>query len=328
MKLLRKISLPFVPAYYFIIWLRNTFYNVGVLHSETYDFPIICVGNLSVGGTGKTPMVEYLVMLLKSEFKIATLSRGYKRKTKGFIIANNSTTVENIGDEPMQFHDKFNDITVAVDADRRHGISQLMKYDIETIILDDAFQHRRVEAGLNILLTTFSNPFYNDYVLPTGNLREPRNGAKRADIIIITKCPQNLNDSQKAEIIGNVKPSRHQKVFFSEIGYGVLPKEVKKIDSFTLVTGIANPKPMVDHLRLQDLDFEHLQFKDHHEFTTSEIDELKSKKIILTTEKDYMRLKDHITNEKLFFLPIEVIIDNSAEFNNAVKGFVANFKKR
>lgn len=328
MKLLRKISLPFVPVYYFITWLRNAFYNAGVLNSENYDIPIICVGNLSVGGTGKTPMVEYLIRLLKNDYKVATLSRGYKRKTKGFIIANNDTIVENIGDEPMQFHDKFTDITVAVDVDRQHGIAQLRQHGIETIILDDAFQHRRVKAGLNILLTTFDNPFYDDFVLPTGNLREPRAGAKRADIIIITKCPGNLSDSRKTEIIRNVKPSKQQIVFFSEIGYGALPQEVKKMDSFTLVTGIANPKPMVDYLKKQNLDFEHLQFKDHHQFSISEIDVLRSKKAILTTEKDYMRLKDHIANEKLFFLPIEVIIDNAEAFNDVVTGFVVNFKKQ
>ena len=317
-----------MPVYYFVTWLRNTFYNVGILNSETYELPIICVGNLSVGGTGKTPMVEYLVRLLKNEFKVATLSRGYKRKTKGFIIANTNTTVEQVGDEPMQFYDKFNDIIIAVDADRRHGITQLIQHGIDVIILDDAFQHRKVEAGLNILLTTFNKPFYKDYVLPTGNLREPRNGATRADIIIITKCPQDLSDSQKAAIVRNVKPSRQQKVFFSEIGYGALPEEIEKTDSFTLVTGIANPKPLVDHLTNHNLDFEHMQFKDHHEFTTSEIDVLINKKIILTTEKDYMRLKGRIPNDKLFFLPIEVIIDNPEKFNEIVKGFVANFKKQ
>ncbi|NND12269.1 MAG: tetraacyldisaccharide 4'-kinase [Flavobacteriaceae bacterium] len=187
MKLLRKISFPFIPAYYTMSWLRNKLYDLGFIGSRKFDLPIICVGNLSVGGTGKTPMVEYIVNLLKNDFSTATLSRGYKRKTKGFIKADDHATSQTIGDEPLQFHKKLDNIIVAVDANRCNGISELMKDNVEVVILDDAFQHRKVDAGLNILLTTYSNPYYSDYVLPTGNLREPRSGAKRADIIVVTK---------------------------------------------------------------------------------------------------------------------------------------------
>ena len=322
MKLLRKISLPFVPVYHFITWARNSFYDLGLLNSRTYEIPIICVGNLSVGGTGKSPMVEYLIRLLGHNHKLAILSRGYKRKSKGFILAGADATVEQIGDEPLQFHSKFKDIIVAVDADRQHGIDQLLQLGAETIILDDAYQHRRVEAGLNILLTTFAQPFYKDYTLPTGNLREPRSGAQRADIIVFTKCPQDLNDAQKAEMIHELRPLKHQKVFFSKIAYAPVPEEIKRKDSFTLVTGIANPKPLVTHLKNQNLEFEHLQYPDHHEFTASEIELLKTKSVILTTEKDYMRLNDHISKDKIFFLPIEVAIGKSEEFNELIKGFV------
>ncbi len=328
MKLLRKISFPFMPIYYLVTSLRNALYDTGVFQSKSYNLPMLCVGNLSVGGTGKTPMVEYLIRLLKDDNKLATLSRGYKRKTKGFVKADEKATAETIGDEPLQFYQKFKDITVAVDADRQHGISELTASGIETIILDDAFQHRKVKAGLTILLTTFDNPYFNDYVLPTGNLREPREGVKRADIIVVTKCPENISDSQKKEIIKKIKPKLNQSVFFSWIRYGDIPLEVKERKTFTLVTGIANPKPLVTYLKNQNLQFEHLLFKDHHEFSSSEIDNLRGKDLIFTTEKDYMRLKDHINNEKLHYLPIEFKIGNSNEFNKKIWEFMKNFKKQ
>ena len=309
-------------------WLRNKCYDAGVFKSKSYDLPILCVGNLSVGGTGKTPMVEYLIRLLKDDNKLATLSRGYKRKTKGYVMANSSASAESIGDEPMQFHEKFKDIIVAVDADRQNGISQLIASDVDAIILDDAFQHRKVKADFNILLTTYSNPYFNDYVLPTGNLREPRSGAKRADIIVVTKCPENISDSEKEKIIRKINPLNRQKVFFSWIGYGVITSEVMAQDVFTLVTGIANPKPLVAYLKRKNLNFEHLQFKDHHSFSISEIENLKSKELIITTEKDYMRLKEHINKDRLFFLPIEINIDKANEFNEIVDEFVSNFKKQ
>jgi len=308
-------------------WMRNKLYDHGFIESRTFDIPVICVGNLSVGGTGKTPMVEYIVNLLKNDYRTATLSRGYRRKTKGFIIADDRASAQTIGDEPMQFHEKFEDITVAVDVDRRNGISELMKNKVEVIILDDAFQHRKVDAGLNILLTTYSNPFYSDYVLPTGNLREPRSGAKRADIIVVTKCPADIPEAEKMSMIEKINPKEHQKVFFSRIGYDELPSIVLNQPTFTLVTGIANPTLLVTYLENKQLKFDHLQFKDHHEFDVSEIEDLKNKGMILTTEKDYMRLKDHIDHSKLFYLPINIELDNSKEFDNKIKDFVSGFKK-
>ena len=222
MKLIRNIAIPFVPVYYAITSLRNTLYDLGVIKSVSYDFPVICVGNLSVGGTGKTPMIEYLIHLLKDDFKVATLSRGYKRKTKGFILADTFSTAQTLGDEPFQFYNKFkNDILVAVDTDRKNAIKELMQLDSlpEVVLLDDAFQHRKVKAGFNILLTTYSNPYFNDFVLPTGNLREPRNGAKRANVIIVTKCPSHLSETEKSKFLKAIDPEENQYVFFSSIDY-------------------------------------------------------------------------------------------------------------
>ncbi|OUR94401.1 tetraacyldisaccharide 4'-kinase [Flavobacteriales bacterium 34_180_T64] len=332
MKLLRKLLLPIVPIYYLVTSLRNTLYNVGAKSSTSYDFPVICVGNLSVGGTGKTPMIEYLIRLLKSNYHLATLSRGYKRKSVGFVLADTEANPSTIGDEPFQIYNKFDDIIVSVDADRRHGIEQLRALEItpEVILLDDAFQHRRVEAGLNILLTAFDNLYSDDIVLPTGNLREPKSGANRADVIVVTKCPDQLADAAKKNVIKQLDPITGQEVFFSHIGYSEkiigLNEEKElgdlKASQFTLVTGIANSKPLVDFLNAKGLNFEHLNYKDHHEFSENEIENLKTKTLVLTTEKDFVRLESDFKNSNtLFYLPIEVIIDRSFEFNNLISGF-------
>jgi len=206
MKIIRALLFPIMPIYYLVTWLRNVLYDKGIKSSKSYDLPIICIGNLSTGGTGKTPMVEYLIGLLKDEKNVATLSRGYGRKTTGFLLADEEATVESIGDEPYQFYYKFNkSIQVAVDENRQNGIETLthIKLKPEVIILDDAFQHRKVKAGLNILLTTYNKPFYNAVVLPTGDLREPRTGAKRAQIIVVTKCPKLSSKAEEAMLMLN-----------------------------------------------------------------------------------------------------------------------------
>ena len=258
MKFIRIILFPFVPIYFLVTWFRNLAYDKGWFKSVSYDFPVICVGNLSAGGTGKTPMVEYLIRLLKDETNLATLSRGYGRKTKGFLLAENNITATELGDEPFQFYHKFKDeITVAVDEDRQHGIAALrtLKSKPEVVILDDAFQHRKVKAGYNILLTTYANLYVDDFVLPTGNLREPKKGAKRANIIVVTKCPELLSQEEKEAIVLKLKPKVYQHVFFSHIGYNdSVLNETEKVGlnalkSFTLVTGIANAKPLVNYLK-------------------------------------------------------------------------------
>lgn len=332
MKLIRNIAVPFVPVYYAVTRFRNTLYDWGIKKSTSYKFPVICVGNLSVGGTGKTPMIEYLINLLKADYKLATLSRGYKRKTTGFQMADAFSTAETIGDEPFQFYNKFkNEVLVVVDSDRKNGIKQLKEIENspEIILLDDAFQHRKVKAGLNILLTTYANPYFSDYVLPTGNLREPRSGAKRAGIIIVTKCPDNLNEGVKSKFLKCISAEKDQHVFFSSVKYSNVvfsdenKKELDCISDFTLVTGIANAKPLVQYLKDKKLKFEHLDFKDHHEFSQQEISVLEHKKLIITTEKDFMRLKQYkILKEKLFYLPIKVAIDDAIKFEKLIKDFV------
>jgi len=328
-KLIRKILFPVVPIYYLVTWLRNKLYDLGIKKSESYNFPVVCVGNLSVGGTGKTPMIEYLIKLLKDDFKVATLSRGYKRKTKGFELADNNASAESIGDEPFQFYNKFvNDVLVAVDSDRRNGIITLrnLQQKPEIVLLDDAFQHRKVKAGFNILLTTYSNPYYLDFVLPTGNLREPKSGAKRANIIVVTKCPIDIKDSKKSNILNKIKPEPYQHVFFSSIAYSNevfsndTSKKLESLPNFTLVTGIANANPLVDFLKAENLKFKHFNFKDHHEFSQHDILQLEKQQLIVTTEKDFMRLKQYKSlTDKLFYLPITVVIDDKMKFNKLIK---------
>ncbi|WP_179349901.1 tetraacyldisaccharide 4'-kinase [Winogradskyella pacifica] len=331
MKFIRIILFPIVPFYYLITWLRNWLFNVGYKSSKSYDFPVICVGNLSTGGTGKTPMIEYLIRLLKDDNSLATLSRGYKRKTEGFVLANDNASADTIGDEPFQFYRKFSGITVAVDADRQDGISKLryLNPKPEVILLDDAFQHRKVKAGFNILLTAYNNLYYKDIVLPTGNLREPRSGAKRADLIVVTKCRKDISETEKEIIASKLNIKNHQQLFFSYVDYAseVLSeldsKELSKLPKFTLVTGIANAKPLVDFLAEKGLKFDHLEFSDHYDFRASDIANLESKGLIITTEKDYVRLRSYSSlEEKLYYLPIEIKIDKAAQFNAAVRGFV------
>lgn len=333
LRVLRYLLFPIVPIYYAVTWLRNKLYDSGFKKSTAYAFPVLCVGNLSVGGTGKTPMIEYLIRLLKPKYRVATLSRGYKRQTSGFIIATKEATASTIGDEPLQFYQKFEDIVVGVDADRAHGISQLMalKDPPEVILLDDAYQHRKVKAGFNILLTSFDHLYTKDMVLPTGNLREPQSGAHRADLIVVTKCPANLTEGQKQGIKNSIKALRHQQVFFAHISYSEHIKNKNREISlkslkdkpFTLVTGIADPTPLVAYLKTLDLQFEHLNFKDHHDFSLSEIALLKQKSLLVTTEKDMMRLRSHFDEQSsIYYLPIEMVLDRPLEFDALVTGFV------
>jgi tetraacyldisaccharide 4'-kinase len=249
LKSFRFILLPLSVLYGFIIWLRNKLYDINIFKSASFNFPIICVGNLAIGGTGKTPMVEYLIRLLKENYKTATMSRGYKRKTKGFAIADKNTTALDIGDEPMQFYKKFPDITVSVAEDRLASIPQLLhdKPATKVIILDDAFQHRQVKAGLNILLTEYRDLFTRDFILPAGNLRDIKASYKRADIIIVTKCKSHLTEEEKDKLTDEIKPLPHQKIFFTKIEYGspyhLFNKNEKFLSPDTnilLICGIAN----------------------------------------------------------------------------------------
>jgi tetraacyldisaccharide 4'-kinase len=307
----RKILFPFSILYDGVTTLRNYVYDKGWKESSEYEIPVISVGNLSVGGTGKSPMVELLISFLKEDYKIAVLSRGYKRKTSGFLEVLEVSTTEEVGDEPLQFKHKFPEVTVAVCANRREGIEKL-KQKAEVIILDDAFQHRKVKPTLNILLTPFSNLFLDDLVLPAGNLRESKKGMERADIIVITKIPDGTAYATLQKIQFRMKLKEHQSIYFSKITYDTsihgmsesLPLDYLKDKPFTLVTGIANPKPLVDFLYEENFNFTHKKFPDHHHFSNFEIENLQKEELILTTEKDYKRLSNRFQKRALYYLPI------------------------
>lgn len=310
----RYLLFPFAVLYGWITDLRNFLYDTGVLKSYSFDIPIIAVGNLSVGGTGKSPQIEYLIRLLSNTHKIATLSRGYKRNSKGFILANETSNASILGDEPFQFYKKFPNVQVAVDADRKNGIEQLLSLTQkpDVILLDDAFQHRKVKAGFYILLTAYDDFFYDDYLLPTGMLRESRKGAKRADMIIVTKCPKDLSEIAQEKIRSKI--GSKQPVFFTFIEYDdYIYSNTQKLDITTVfesnkiaVAGIAKPQPFFDFLKVSD--FDTLLFSDHHEFSNADIKTIKDKandKIIVTTEKDFVRLNDKLQTKKLYYLPIK-----------------------
>lgn len=336
MKILRKIAVVFVPVYWVITWVYHGLYNLRLLKSIKFHHPVICVGNLAVGGTGKTPMIEYLITFLSNKYKIAVLSRGYKRKSFGFIIANHDASAEQIGDEPFQIYSKFKNVIVAVDEKRKRGIDNLLqlKNKPQIILLDDAFQHRQVTSGLNILLTAYHDLYCNDMMLPTGNLREPKNGANRAEVIVVTKCPENLSATQKQVIEKQLKLQAHQVLFFSNIKYEIAVSNNEnflnisdlKEKEFTLLTGIANPIPLVTFLEQKQLVFEHLAYPDHHFFTTEELKLLKTKPLIVTTEKDFVRLQGRLENHRgLYYLPISIQIDLESEFNTIINACISTY---
>ena len=307
---MRFLLLPFAILYGLGVRLRHFLYDRGWLSSKRYPFPILCVGNLAVGGTGKTPMVEYLVRLLGQE-QVAVLSRGYRRKTKGFVLADDSATAMTLGDEPYQYHRKFPQATVAVCESRQEGIERLLENPhFKYIILDDAFQHRKVQAGTNLLLTSYDKLYTQDFLLPVGSLRDIRSRARKAQIIIVTKCPE-LTQAEQEKIIQQLKPLPSQKVYFTSIAYSdrVYSHEDSQAlkdfiaTPFTLVTGIANPTPLVNFLEKQGASFEHLAYSDHHHFSNRELEFLRQKERILTTEKDYVRLEGALPT--LYYLPIE-----------------------
>ncbi|MES2805335.1 MAG: tetraacyldisaccharide 4'-kinase [Bacteroidota bacterium] len=334
MNLLRKLLFPFAILYGLITSIRNFLFDKGILKSYSFDLPIIAVGNLSVGGTGKTPQIEYLIRLLSDKYKIATLSRGYKRQSKGFILAEASSNAAILGDEPFQFYKKFATIQVAVDVDRKNGIEQLLSQQEkpEVILLDDAFQHRKVKAGFYILLTSYGDLYSDDFMLPTGNLRESRSGAKRANVIIVTKCPFNLSLEQQYDIKNRLKVSEDQEVYFTFIAYeDFIYAENRKINvneiqsaAKLLVAGIAKPEPFFAYL--QDTNDICLSFPDHHNFTDKDILEIKNlaqNNIIITTEKDYVRLKGSLPSEQLFYLPIQSsFVSGSENFDKTIIDYV------
>ncbi|HAE25469.1 MAG TPA: tetraacyldisaccharide 4'-kinase [Prevotellaceae bacterium] len=349
-KNISQLLLPLSLLYGMVVTWRNILFDKGILKSKSFQLPIICVGNLTVGGTGKTPHTEYLVKLLQEQFNVAVLSRGYKRKKKGFRIAETNSTVADIGDEPYQIKQKFPNITVAVCKQRVKGIKQLLKSDIapDVILLDDAYQHRYVKAGLNILLTDQHRLIYKDHLLPYGHLREGFESRDRADIVIVTKCSPDITQNEMREIEHGLRLNPHQKLFFSTFRYGdllsVWGDNTRKLSAFTentkvfLLTGIANPKPILNLLHGTKAEITSICYPDHHHFTPGDISHINKKfnalsqtgdALIITTEKDASRLKfvqglSESVLKHLYYLPIEIEILNNlkATFNNIIIEYV------
>lgn len=346
MSVLRFLLFPFAALYDLITAVRNRLYDRGYKPAVKFDVPVISVGNLAVGGTGKTPLAEHLIRLLSPEFKIATLSRGYGRKTKGFRIANENDSAATIGDEPFQIYKKFGDqVHVTVGEERAYAIPMLLQNheDTTAIILDDAYQHRSVIPGLSILLTEYQNPFYNDFLLPVGRLREAKSGAVRADVIVVTKCPDHLSDDEVMEIEGHIHTYAVKPVFFSKIRYadpvafGITEVEFSK--NVILVSAIANSHILEEYVRKSFSLIRHFSFRDHYVITESDLNDIEAvlKKqagdaCILTTEKDMVKLKRNELREQvnrlpIFYLPIETeFIRNGKDFDTLVLSFMRSFK--
>ncbi|MGP1479181.1 MAG: tetraacyldisaccharide 4'-kinase [Capnocytophaga sp.] len=320
---LRLFLFPFALLYGAIVRLRHWCYNTGILKEHTFAVPTICVGNVALGGTGKSPMVEYLIRELRSRHRVAVLSRGYKRQTKGFVLAETYSTVEDLGDEPFQIWQKFHtDIILAVCADRVEGMRQLLRLPEPptVVILDDAFQHRAVKATKNIVLTAYGHLFTDDWLLPMGKLRDVVSRVREADVVVVTKCSSNLSAEERASIVAQLQRRCSCPVVFATIAYaGQVYSETEELPlvrffekPFTLVTGIANPQPLLSFLKEQNATFEHLAFPDHHHFSSKEISQLQGLRL-LTTEKDYVRLQSRV--QELYYLPIATQFLSSTDAN-------------
>lgn len=344
MKYIRYILFaPFAAIYGFIMWIRSLLYRSQFIGSTHFDIPVISVGNLSVGGTGKTPFVELLIELLQPIYNVAVLSRGYKRKTTGFLEVATHHTVEDVGDEPLMIKLKYPNILVSVGEERVIAIPKLLNEepDTEIIILDDAFQHQSVRPDINILLTTYDNPYYNDFILPMGTLREPVSGKERANIIVVTKCPENLSEEEATKIRKKLKVKENQKVFFSTISYGApyplytqgLTFGLMEEESYVLLTGIANADSIKQYITPKVNELVHYEFEDHHYFKLKDLLTIKNNypyiKHWVTTEKDAIRLKEYAEwfddhDIKLFCLPIKtkLILQNAHDFETFLKGYL------
>ncbi|GHU65148.1 tetraacyldisaccharide 4'-kinase [Bacteroidia bacterium] len=348
---INKALLPFSWIYGAGVWVRNKLFDRGVLPSEEFPVPVISIGNIIVGGTGKTPHIEYLIRLLKKKYRVAVLSRGYKRKTSGFILAEKTSDSQTIGDEPFQMYRKFPDVLIAVGANRRRGIQNLLNLPEEIrpeiVLLDDAFQHRYVKPSLSILLTTYNYPVEKDCLLPAGKLRENPANKSRADIFIYTKCPsglENISDKTGQTFYTSFRYKGLMPVFPKNCP--VVKESIERLEkenySLLLITGLANPDNMIRYVNNYTSDLQTLIYPDHHDFTEKDIRKIceifsnikNSQKIALTSEKDAMRLlrNPYVTEllkSHLFYLPIEVIFNFDSEelFINTIKDHVANFKR-
>lgn len=352
---LQVLLSPITLIYRTIIVFRNYCFDWGIINSEEFKLPVISVGNITVGGTGKTPHIEYLINLLKDEFRLATLSRGYKRKTNNFMIADQSSTAIEIGDEPRQLKQKFPNITVAVDKKRVNGINQLLKLPnlVEIVLLDDAFQHRHVKPGKSILLIDYNRLITKDYIMPSGRLREPATSRIRADIILITKSPERIKPIEMRNIVSEMNLQLHQHLFFSTIKYdqfkAVFSSEnTRTVEDFKikkapliLLTGIANPRPLRKYARSISTEIHEITYPDHHVYSKKDIKNIENKylalenpdALILTTEKDAMRIQGLEIGETLraalYYVSIQVefLNDDQEEFNNLILNYVRSNKR-
>jgi tetraacyldisaccharide 4'-kinase len=344
---IRILLFPLSLLYALIIRIRNAGYDKKIFSSTSFNLPIVCIGNLAVGGTGKSPMVEWLIRTFQHQFEIAVLSRGYKRKTRGYALAGQQSTALDIGDEPMQFHSKFPDIAIAVGEERIVAIPQLLhdRPGTQVIVLDDAFQHRAVKAGLNVLLTDHSNLFTRDWWLPSGDLRDARASYRRADLIVVTKCKEDLSDMERRAIVQEINPLKHQQVFFSSIQYGNPyhitngnTVEVNDRLEVLLVSGIANPAPLKKWLDDHSRTYYELEYSDHHIFSIDDLDTIFRRfnaisaphKVILTTEKDAVRLIKYrleLEDWPFYVVPIapRFLFGGQQRFTDLIAKFIANF---
>ncbi len=317
--------------------IRNFFYDVGMLMSWRYNIPIICVGNITVGGTGKTPLIEYIINLLK-EYNVALVSRGYRRKTSGLVIADDNSTAADIGDEPKQIHSKFPRIPIAVDANRTNAIEWLIENKHpDVILMDDGMQHRSVEAGFNIVVVDYYRSMWNDYTFPAGNLREPWSARYRADVIVVNKCPEELSENEKMIIVAKLRPSIYQSVVFTTIKYGVVhrllddqPVLLKRKQKVVCVAGIGKPELFFEHCKKNYKCMDCLTFEDHRQFSRWDVQEISKavknageNTIVLTTEKDSTRFPK-IEGVEVYYLPItlEVLFDEKSELNSRIIHYV------
>ena len=346
--IIRKWLLPLSWLYGLGVKLRNMAFEVGILKTRSFDIPVISVGNITVGGTGKTPHVEYLVKHLKDLFRVAVLSRGYKRKSKGFIIANDQTTMPEIGDEPYQMKQKFPEVTVAVDKSRCHGIDELTSYDksLDVILLDDAFQHRYVKPGINILLVDYHRLVIYDTLLPAGRLREPLSGKDRADVVIVTKCPRDLKPMEYRVITKAMKLYAYQSLYFTTLEYDDLQpifdggqrplSSLQPDEQVLLLTGIASPEQVTHDLEPYTKNLTPLTFADHHQFKKKDIRlinetfaSLPEPRCIITTEKDATRLYhaeglSEEVRQHIYTLPVRIhfLLEQEESFNQYIIGYV------
>ncbi len=341
---MRILLLPISFLYHIVLVIRHKLYDWHILKTTRFEKPVICVGNLKLGGTGKTPLTEYLIRLLKSDYRVATLSRGYGRQSKGFKLAEASSTYNDLGDEPLLYFKKYPGIQVAVDEDRVDGVKHLLgEQEAEVVLLDDAFQHRSISAGLNILLTEYKRLYTDDYLFPAGTLRDVRSAAKRADIIVVSKAPKDLDEDEKRLIISELNTSENQKVYFSYLEHAALQPlneaakafSPEEADGAFAFCGIGNPKPFVEELKRRYHAVDFLPFGDHHAYKENDMKAVLNwfeklegeKKIIVTTEKDAVRLTNspylcQFEDVPLYELPVTVRFHEEEKFNEEILSYV------